>query len=177
MDYDLSVVPVPVDDHGRAIRVMATGAMAIPIAAIVWYLVTIPLNVLVTPGQLTILGMLCVFAGIAGYIVAGTGPGAIRCTMDDRGFTLRYRKRADRRFEWSDPHLHVSIGEVVTPKSTSYDLTTRLPFHNFVTPELYGTILDEARKRGLRVKVSRADQFSTKITSVDIRAPGKARSA
>ena len=169
MEYDLSLLPVPVDDHGRALRVLVAACLVIPIAGVVWYFTTIPLDALFTANRIAVLIACAFFIVMLSLALFGLGPGATRCSTDDTGFTLYYRKRAERRFSWSDPRLHISIGEVVTKRSTSYDLSTRMPWHNLVSADLYAWIVSVARKRGLAVAVHCTEQIGMKVTTVDIR--------
>ncbi len=112
--------------------------------------------------EFVFLGIVSVGIVLLAYVYLGLGPGASACRWDADSFTLQYQGGRRREFRWSDPQLKVEISEVTYENRTEYDLTTRLPWHNNVTDELFQSILAESRQRGLdiRTRVSRSPGIS-----------------
>jgi len=94
----------------------------------------------------------CAILAMFGYAYFAMGPGPNRCVWSADSFTLQYSNGRIRAFRWDDPRLCFEISEIHYEDKVEYDLASRMPWHNDVTPELYAAILAEARSRGLEVR-------------------------
>jgi len=99
----------------------------------------------------------------------GMGPGASSAVWHHEGFTLKYSSGRLREFRWDDPGLKIEIGELATGDRVEYDLTTRMPWHNDLTREMFEAILSEAKRRGLALHTQRVVTGATSIQIHTIR--------
>lgn len=167
-EFDLSTVPRARTDYSRYIRAIAIGVFLIGLGGLIWYWLTIPSSTLLSPGQLLVQGLIAFIATLAGLAAAWLGPGARRCSIDDRGFTLTFGNGKQRRYDWSDPNIRLHLGEVSGKGSISYDLTTRSPVSTRLSQELYLTLLTEARRHGMDVRSSTINQIDQVVTTTHI---------
>ena len=129
-----------------------------------------------SPVGLVLIGAAVLFVGLFVTIFFGMGHGAHRCDWEADGFTLRYRSGRTRSFRWGDPKLRIEISEIHYEDKVEYDLTTRMPWHNDVTAEVYQAILVEARQRGLAVRTKVQGSPAERLITNRIQAEASPRS-
>ncbi|MGA8536726.1 MAG: hypothetical protein WB789_04955 [Thermoplasmata archaeon] len=153
--------------NGMAIFLAALLAVDVASNALAGTLLNVP--------ELSLVGVFGAGVGGITYISFGMGPGATRCLWDADGFTLLYRKWKPRKFRWADPLLRIDISEITFEDKVEYDLTTRMPWHNDLTGDLYLAILTEARQRGLQVRTKTSGIPAQRIVTNRIRSAAGAQ--
>jgi len=176
-EFDLSSIGRERSDVSGFIRIALACLLAICIGGLVWYWLTLPLSVLVSPGQVLIQGLLAVFAALAASGVVWLGPGARSCQVDDTGFTLVFPGGKRKRYDWSDPRTRLHFGEVSSEGSVSYDLTTRSPVSTRLSQELYLTLLDHARRHSMSIRVITSHQLNEDVVTTLVTKPSAQRDA
>jgi hypothetical protein len=132
------------------------------------------LSRLVRPQDLFFLGGAAVFFTLVVMMFLVTGPAAERCTWDPAGFTFHYANGRNRRYLWTDSKLRLTISETTRKMGSVYGTNALglLP-PNHLPRELYMKILQESRRRGLRVTTQTFGGLSgTRAVSNQIRASG-----
>lgn len=124
----------------------------------------------ISGGVATLIGVAAVAVVLCGFIFLGMGQPAITCLWDNQGFVLQYRNGRSQAFHWLDPRLRIEISVVTYKGRTECDLTTRMPFHNYVTQELLQAILSEANRRGLDVQTRNVSSTGATVRTHKIRA-------
>jgi hypothetical protein len=99
-------------------------------------------------------GLLGSLAAAVGWVYLGLGDGAETCELSIAGIRLVYRGGRVASFAWADPNLRCKIWELRTPEKTEYSISTRVPFLNPISSDVYRAILTEASPRNIRVKTS-----------------------
>jgi hypothetical protein len=154
--FDLTLAPQISPRFPQVIRgialVSAVGIAGLVTGIAIYNEITGVVRGVPDPEGLVIIGVAALFVGAFVLIYFGMGPGANRCLWDPDGFTLQYRRGSARSFRWDDPRLRFEMSEIRYKDKVEYDLTSRMPWHNDLTPELYEAILAEARRRGLDVR-------------------------
>lgn len=178
-ELDLTVAPQISPRNPVIIRLISLGSATLIAGLVTAFAIFNELTGVVrglpSPLGLGLIGFAALLTGLSIWMFFGMGPGANRCLWEPGGFILRYRNGRSRSFRWDDPRLHFEISEITHEGRVEYDLTTRMPWHNDVTPELYAAILTEARQRGLdvRTKVSGVPAQSVITNRIRSRAKGR----
>jgi hypothetical protein len=116
-----------------------------------------------------VIAMVAVFLGAAIFGLFGVREGAISCTVDAIGITLRYPNGRSRVTRWHDSSLSLRLAKIAGPTGTSYDLLTRSPFHNPLSPEAFDAILLEVDRLGLEVRSTSARARGLTLSTYEVR--------
>ncbi len=149
--FDLASLPP--DRHTWIFRISFQAALIIPVGGFAWYAVTLPRSYWTTPGGDMITGFVVLFTALLVLGIVGLGPGATRCVFDPSGFTLTFRRGSAKRYEWANPRLKLTLVEAVRQGRAEYSLSTGIPFTTNLSPALFARLLEEARTRGLSVRL------------------------
>jgi hypothetical protein len=179
LEFDLSTAP-QISPRGAAIgRVIALGcavSLGVLVTSIAAYnQITGVVRGLPSPIGLFLIGSSAIFVGAAATIYFGLGPGASQCVWEADGFTLRYRSGRVRSFRWNDPQLRFEVSEITYEGEVEYDLSTRMPWHNDLTMELYQAIIAEAHQRGLDVRTRVSGIPAQRIVTNRIQSKARTR--
>ncbi len=172
-EFNLARAPTPGEqaDMTWFIRYVFAAMTGIMVGLALWFVVTIPFSVLFLTPEIVVIVVVSLFACAAAYGFLGLGRGADFCSLDENGFTLRYRHGRDRRFDWSDSRLHLTLVEWDPLGQPLYEIRTRIPVRNEIPGHLYRELLAQAQSRGLTVstRVGRGPDSAAVTTHVTAR--------
>jgi len=178
LEFDLSSAPQISPRSGSIARFLSLAGLVGLLFLILLVVVLATLNGtlrFLPIADVAILGIVGLGIAFLGVIFFGLGPAAKSCLWNAQGFVLEYQNGRSRGFRWLDPELRIEISAVTYNGLTEYDLTTRMPFHNYVTWELLQAILGEANRRGLEVRPRVVESLGTSVCTYVIRSPPRVR--
>lgn len=149
-------------------------ALATVSAGLIFFLEVTPPTAgrLPSAATLVVIGLLAAFFIVSVVGLLGVGPGAVECSVDGRGITLRYQNGRAVRYGWFDPKFSVNLAVITGRSETRYDFLTHLPFHNPLSKEAFETLVAQGEQHGLAVESSMARSGDVTVQTYRLRTRG-----